>query len=117
MQKTSPRLVVDVTTCLTQQGAYGFMKMRHFLNEGECIAELRADGYQIWTADLTPESIPIQFSEPMHIPEKVAIVFGREIDGISPRFRQEADKSLYIPLYGTSVTHPLRSHCQALLNR
>jgi tRNA (guanosine-2'-O-)-methyltransferase len=60
-------------------------------------AELRAKGYQIWASTLHGQAVDVH-----EIPHdrKVALVFGNELNGISPEAAQGADGTFRIPMQG-----------------
>lgn len=65
----------------------------------QCIEALRSTGHEIWATDLSPGAIKLD-SPDLEIPPKLAVVFGRELDGCSPEILQAADKRVFIPIYG-----------------
>lgn len=75
------------------------MSVHPFTTTRDCITALRDKGYSIWVTVLTPDAIPID-TPTLELPEKLAIVFGRESDGCSQEIIDEADKKVYIPIYG-----------------
>lgn len=75
------------------------MTITKFETTKECIEFLRKENYTIWVTDLSPQSVRID-SEDLVIPEKVAIVFGRETDGCSKEIINASDLRIYIPIYG-----------------
>lgn len=77
----------------------GFMTINSFDTTRECVQSLRDSGYSIWVTVLTPDAVPLDTPD-LVIPEKLAIVFGRESDGCSQEIIDSADKKVYIPIYG-----------------
>jgi tRNA (guanosine-2'-O-)-methyltransferase len=66
-------------------------------NTVETLQDLKKAGYRIIATtphkdDFTPDTLPID--------QKIALVFGTEIDGISPEVVQMADGFVKIPMYG-----------------
>ena len=66
-------------------------------NTVETLQDLKNAGYRIIATtphkdDFTPDTLPID--------QKIALVFGTEIDGISPEVVQMADGFVKIPMYG-----------------
>ena len=64
------------------------------------VQKLKADGYRIVAAEQTTESIPLQrftCSEK----EKIALVFGNEINGVSTSVLDYVDAAVEIPQFGT----------------
>ena len=66
-------------------------------NTVECIQQLKDSGYRIIATtplkdDHTPESLPVD--------NKIALVFGTELEGLSPQAKAMADGFVKIPMYG-----------------
>jgi tRNA (guanosine-2'-O-)-methyltransferase len=62
-----------------------------------CYAHLRATGYRIVAATTGDDAIPIEETD---LSERVALVFGNELEGISRRARELADVHMTIPMFG-----------------
>lgn len=78
-----------------------FMSIHEHKTTKECVEALRASGHQIWATDLSPEAIKFDPLTPdLVIPEKLAIVFGREISGCSEEILKAADKRIFVPIFG-----------------
>lgn len=80
------------------KGNHFFLSIRRFLTSQECVDALRAEGRAIWVTDLaaSAQSLDCQLT----VPDKVAIVIGREADGCSEVMKQAADQRVYLPLHG-----------------
>lgn len=61
------------------------------------LAELRADGYQIAGLEQTKSAINLPDFTP---PSKLAIILGREVEGIEPEVLKLTDFQLVIPMFG-----------------
>jgi tRNA (guanosine-2'-O-)-methyltransferase len=66
-------------------------------NTVECLQQLKDSGYRIIATtphkkDFTPESLPLD--------QKIALVFGTELEGLSPHAKAMADGFVRIPMYG-----------------
>jgi len=66
-------------------------------NTVECLRQLKDSGYSIIATtphkkDFTPESLPLD--------QKIALVFGTELEGLSPHAKAMADGFVKIPMYG-----------------
>ncbi|MFL5752755.1 MAG: TrmH family RNA methyltransferase [Bacteroidia bacterium] len=66
-------------------------------NTVECLNELKRQGYRIVAT--TPHKSDCNLSD-LPVREKFALVFGTEIDGITPEVFQHADEFVKIPMYG-----------------
>jgi 23S rRNA (guanosine2251-2'-O)-methyltransferase len=62
-----------------------------------CITKLKADGYTIVALEQTPNSIALPEFQP---PDKVALLLGREVEGIDPDIIRLCDISVEIPMFG-----------------
>ncbi len=61
------------------------------------IRQLKADGYVVVALEQAPNSVELPSYQP---PEKVAILLGREVEGIEPELLQLCDTTLEIPMFG-----------------
>jgi len=68
-------------------------------NTVRCIKSLKDQGYQIVAASPHETDIVIQ---DLDITEKTALLFGTELEGLSKRALEMADKNVSIPMYGFS---------------
>lgn len=83
-------------------GADKWLTLHHFNrthadNLGTCIRSIKQRGYKIATTVLDAETIPLP-ELPVH--EPLALVFGSEKSGVSPRMQEAADYKVKIPMYG-----------------
>lgn len=65
----------------------------------ECFAELRKQGYKIYTTHLSEEVENVSLYD-LDLTEKCAIVVGNEHMGVSDEAVQLSDKNFVIPMYG-----------------
>ena len=63
----------------------------------DCFSTLRANGYKIIGTSPAPGSLSIHDLDPK---EKIALVFGNELDGISEEAKENADGLVHIPMMG-----------------
>jgi tRNA (guanosine-2'-O-)-methyltransferase len=66
-------------------------------NTADCLASLKGKGYRIYatsphTDDVTPETLPLD--------HKIALVFGTELNGLSPEALGMAEGHVKIPMFG-----------------
>jgi tRNA (guanosine-2'-O-)-methyltransferase len=66
-------------------------------NTEDCYNALRDAGYTVMAADPAEEGLPIQAID---VHQKVALVFGNELRGISEYGLKHADQRVRIPMYG-----------------
>ena len=81
-------------------------------NTVQCINELKKKGFKIiattpHTDDTTIDALPIE--------EPTAIVFGSELNGISPLVKEHADGFLRIPMYGFTESFNISVACALTL--
>ncbi|MCZ2102529.1 MAG: RNA methyltransferase [Chitinophagales bacterium] len=83
----------------TAIGATESVNWSHHPDILQAIQQLKGQGYQIVGVEQTDRSILLQ--EWKSTSEKIAVVFGNEVDGISDEILDALDYSLEIPQYGT----------------
>lgn len=81
----------------TALGAESFQAWRHAENITTVISELKNQGYIIAAIEQDARSIPLPEFSP---PGKVALLVGREVEGIEPEVLALCDHILEIPMYG-----------------
>ncbi|MBC7707984.1 TrmH family RNA methyltransferase [Polaromonas sp.] len=61
------------------------------------LTKLKADGYVVGALELTPDAIRLaEFT----VPPKLALILGREVEGVEPEVLALCDVSLVIPMFG-----------------
>lgn len=63
----------------------------------ECLSALKADGFTVMALEQTNDSVLLPEYRP---PEKVALLLGREVEGIDPALLAQCDGALEIPMFG-----------------
>jgi tRNA (guanosine-2'-O-)-methyltransferase len=71
---------------------------RSINNTRECFNYLRDNGYRILATDPSANGIPVHDVE--ILPQKIALVFGNELRGLSEYALNQADQKIRIPMYG-----------------
>lgn len=99
------------------KGAHGWLQLRRFADIPSCIAALREEGWTIWATDLNPGAVPAVAGELSPLPEKLAIVMGRESDGVSRLMLEEADRRIYLPMHGFTESYNLSVATGLILQR
>ncbi len=84
----------------TALGATESVKWLYFGDPLESVKSLKNGGYRVLAVEQTTGSTPLQELE-IRSGEKVAIVLGNEIHGISDAILAECEGSLEIPQFGT----------------
>ena len=99
------------------KGAHNWLKIRSFENPTDCIEALRAAGRTIWATDLGRAAESVDRSKLSPLPEKLALVMGRESDGVSAAMLAAADRRLYLPLHGFTESLNLTVATALMLQR
>jgi 23S rRNA (guanosine2251-2'-O)-methyltransferase len=63
----------------------------------ELIAQLRADGYQVYAVEQAADSVALPDFKPT---DKIALLMGREVDGVEPEVLAACRGALEIPMFG-----------------
>lgn len=93
-----------------------WLSLRKFDDTKSCIEALRNEGYTIWVTAL--EQGALSLDHRLEIPPaKLAVVFGREADGVSAEMIAAADKLVYFPLQGFSESLNLSVSAALILQR
>lgn len=61
------------------------------------ITELKSDGYMVAALEQTKSSVALPEFTP---PTKIAVLLGREVEGIEPEILSQCDVALEIPMFG-----------------
>ena len=81
----------------TALGAEAAQSWQHYATISEAFTILRGDGFTIAALEQTDTAIQL----PSYIsPKKIALVVGREVEGLEPEVLQACDLSLVIPMFG-----------------
>lgn len=100
------------------KGSHHWLSQHMFETIPECIDALRAEGYSIWATDLSSHATELTRGEDLRpFPDKVAIVVGREADGVSPEMLAAADRRLYLPMQGFTESFNLSVATALVLQR
>jgi len=76
-----------------------FLTVKEFQTSQECLIALQEEGRTIWATDLSAQAVSLD-GQPIVIPNKLALVMGRESDGCSSVFLEAAQKRVYLPIHG-----------------
>jgi 23S rRNA (guanosine2251-2'-O)-methyltransferase len=88
---------IDRQIAKTALGAEKMIDWRHRENINELISELKSNGFTVVALEQTDNSIELPDFKP---PEKIAIIVGREVEGIEPELLKQVDKIIEIPMAG-----------------
>ncbi|HET7320808.1 MAG TPA: TrmH family RNA methyltransferase [Candidatus Saccharimonadales bacterium] len=89
---------IDSQIAKTALGAEKLVPWSHNTSEIDALLRgLKVDGYQVVALEQSNVSIKLPDYKP---PQKVAILLGREVEGIDSRLLTLCDKTVEIPMYG-----------------
>lgn len=71
---------------------------KHTDNTKDCFSHLHEHGYRVLVADPSPEGVPVDTIDIAD--QKIALVFGNELRGVSESAMRYADGIIRIPMYG-----------------
>jgi 23S rRNA (guanosine2251-2'-O)-methyltransferase len=69
----------------------------HLESVEACISSLKADGFAVVALEQSQDSVPLPQYD---APTKVALLLGREVEGIEPELVQLCDTTIEIPMLG-----------------
>jgi len=98
----------------TALGAEDSVEWSYHDDTAECLRELKQRGYTIYAVEQVDDSIKLGFNNnSIQTDNRIAIVFGNEIEGVQESLLSLCDGSLEIPQYGTK--HSLNVSCAAAI--
>ena len=81
----------------TALGADETVTWKHFKNTIEAIADLRAQGYALFSVEQVQDSVKLQAFE---APQKLALIFGNEVTGVEESTIAQTDGCIEVPQLG-----------------
>jgi tRNA G18 (ribose-2'-O)-methylase SpoU len=81
----------------TALGAEDLVAWTHTDDVSACIRKLKAHGYTVVALEQTADSTALPAYQP---PDKVALLLGREVEGIEPTTLKLCDACIEIPMFG-----------------
>lgn len=83
----------------TALGATETVVWKYFENTADAVISLRTEGYQILAVEQVSESVPLhRFT--LKTGEKIALIFGNEVQGVSEEILEFCDGCIEIPQFG-----------------
>jgi tRNA (guanosine-2'-O-)-methyltransferase len=98
-------------------GSMNWITLRTFSSSAECVAQLRAENFAIWSTCLSSTSVPLTTENFSCLPPKVAVVIGREVDGVSPELLEISDKHIFLPMFGFTESYNVSVATALVLQR
>ena len=94
-----PHIAVKLTAQIhkTALDAETLVPWSHEEDAASCLARLEQAGYAVAALEQAPDSVKLP---DFHAPEKVALLLGREVEGIEPKLLALCDLTLEIPMFG-----------------
>lgn len=94
-----PHLAIKIDNQIhkTALGAEQMVVWEHHSGLGPVLAQLRAQGFQIAALEQDPKAVS---SAEFQAPHKIALVVGREVEGIEPEVLEQCDIIVEIPMHG-----------------
>jgi len=99
------------------KAAVKWLNVRHFNSLDVLLDELAADDREIWAADVGADAVELHRDCKLQLPERLAIVIGRECDGVSPQMLTACTRKVYIPMFGFSESFNLAVAAGLVLQR
>lgn len=96
-----PPLKSRKKTKIVAKGAEVWLSVRRFENPSDCAAALQ--GWTVWVTADGDGAVPLTTTTKER-PAQLALVIGREADGVSPELLAIADRKFYIPLSGFTTS-------------
>ncbi len=96
----------------TALGAEESVAWSYHEETADCIQALKAEGYKIYAVEQVDDSIKLD-ALPESLGQKVAVVFGNEVEGVQEELLPLCDGSIEIPQQGTK--HSLNISCAAAI--
>ncbi|RMX63156.1 hypothetical protein DD238_007401 [Peronospora effusa] len=95
-----------------------WLTIREFPTIAACLEALRVSETTVWATDLSPQAEPLAMDDkPSELPARLALVIGRETDGVSAEMLQAAHRRVYLPLFGFSESLNLSVATALVLQR
>ncbi len=94
-----PHLAAKLTQQIhkTALGAETLVSWQQQTDVTACISALHSEGYAVIALEQTDASVPLPEFRP---PDKVALLLGREVEGVAPEVLALCDGSVEIPMFG-----------------
>ena len=96
----------------TALGAEESVDWKYYEETSDCIRELKSRGYKVYAIEQVDDSVKLDHL-PSGLGERVAVVFGNEVEGVQEELLPICDGSIEIPQCGTK--HSLNISCAAAI--
>lgn len=94
-----PHLALKITKQIhkTALGAEDMVSWQHIADLNPLLSELQASGFTIAVIEQAPSAVRLPEYKPA---DKLALLVGREVEGVEPEVLERGDAILEIPMYG-----------------
>lgn len=100
------------------KGSHLWLTRRVFPEIGAAIEAVRAEGMTMWATDLGDDAEPVRTPADLQpFPERLALVVGRELQGVSPELLEAADRRLCLDMAGFTESLNLSVATALMLQR
>ena len=93
-----PHLAAKIDRQINKTALKAAAAWRHAESIEPVLADLRARGYTIAALEQSPTSVKLPDFKP---PSKLALILGREVEGVEPEILAQCDLHLEIPMFGS----------------
>ena len=81
----------------TSLGAENFIPWEHYDEVQQAISELHKNNFAVIALEQTPDAISLS---DYTVPDRLALIVGREVEGIEPAVLVQTDARVVIPMFG-----------------
>ncbi len=96
----------------TALGAEDSVEWKYYEECIDCVRELKEQGYKVYAVEQVDESVMLD-SLSENIGDRIAVIFGNEVEGVQEELLPLCDGSIEIPQQGTK--HSLNVSCAAAI--
>ncbi len=100
------------------KGSHQWLTRRFFGEISECVAAAREEGLELWATDLDDGAL--ELTEPgvlRPFPQRVGLIMGREMAGISEELRAATARQIYLPMHGFTESFNLSVAAALVIQR
>lgn len=100
------------------RGSDQWLSTRFFEETAECVSALRDEDCQLWATDLNDCATEVHGPTTLApLPQRLALILGREVGGVSPELLAASDRRLYLPMHGFTESLNLSVAAALMLQR
>ncbi|MFT4540742.1 MAG: tRNA(Leu) C34 or U34 (ribose-2'-O)-methylase TrmL [Planctomycetota bacterium] len=100
------------------KGSHEWLTLREFADSESLLRAVGEEGLTLWVSDLSSDSERLDSVDILRpMPDRIALVLGREVDGVGPVLMQAAQRRFYLPMRGFTESFNLSVATALLLQR